>query len=154
MVESCQGEVAELSKAMLTNNPNDERYIVEGARYVQTPPNLTFSLPQSQEQEQQHQQEQQMPTNGPQDPSSHPQPPLQNANAVILLGKKPDDELVLIEDMQNIATPLEVGNRNSSRDRPVGWVLRNAPHDEVVPVSTHGSSIGTPIDGCTTSGYV
>ncbi|ORC90899.1 uncharacterized protein TM35_000073230 [Trypanosoma theileri] len=106
---------------MLVNNPNDERHNVEDARPVRTPTGVDT----------------------PQRPQS-PLPPsqLQMGDAVQMLHNNPNDEMVRVNDGININTPRAESKERSGS--PKGLILRNAPHDEAIPISAHASSIGTP----------
>ncbi|ESL12058.1 hypothetical protein TRSC58_00180 [Trypanosoma rangeli SC58] len=130
-------------KTLLVNNPNDEKYDVTDARPVRTPPDKPLESTASYE-----------ARRGPQAPvkdESERENSLGDtaqATAQLPLGvdvhklrNKPNDEMIRVDDALNIPTPRGNGKGNEGG---AGLILRNAPHDEAIPLSTMGSSVGTP----------
>ncbi|EAN97824.1 hypothetical protein C3747_28g233 [Trypanosoma cruzi] len=135
-------------EALLVNKPNDEKYVVEGARHVQTPPdNVTGSkvLYKSRPESPRGMREGNKPETslGSQSlrQAQSPQESLQIPSDMDIrkLRNNPNDEMVRVEDALNIPTP-----RGKGQEEAGGLLLRNAPHDEAIPLSTRGSSVGTP----------
>ncbi|RNF21335.1 uncharacterized protein Tco025E_03516 [Trypanosoma conorhini] len=142
-VKNVEVETAAVSEGLLVNNPNDEKYVVKDARPVRTPPDKPLESETSED----IRLESQALAKDTSKPEASRRGPAQ-ATAQLSLGvdvqklhNKPNDEMVMVEDGLNIPTPR--GNGKDS-EAGGGLILRNAPHDEAIPLSTMGSSVGTP----------
>ncbi|RHW72044.1 Intraflagellar transport complex B protein 46 C terminal [Trypanosoma brucei equiperdum] len=113
---------------MLVNEPNDEKHTVEDARTVQTPSDHETSAARKKP----------PPKDVKDEKKSEPA-----HGGGRLLKNNPNDEVVPVEGMHNVATPRS-GLITTESDGAKGTMLRNAPHDEAIPVSGHAITMDTP----------
>lgn len=137
MTTGTSSDIEKMANAVLKNNPNDERHVVEEAGNIRTPPDKhlvpTLSLGASDIM----QQEKPLDINE----SERALRERFHGRDVHILHNHPSDERVTVEDEHNILTPK---GGTIKKSEPTGLLLRNAPYDEAIPLSSHGSIVGTP----------